>query len=139
MLARPTTARRLAPHARGGFTLLEVLVVVAILVILASVATFATVRYLRSARVDQATLQMQKIQQAIKAYHVQTGGVYPSSLEELAVATQAGPPYLEGGASAITDPWGQPYQYEVVDDGTGSERVVVFTVFEGQRIQWPRQ
>jgi hypothetical protein len=38
------------------------------------------------------------------------------------------------------DPWGQPYQFEIVPDATGTERFVVYTQSpEGQRIQFPRQ
>ena len=139
MLARPAT-RRLAARTRQGFTLLEVLVVVAILVILASVATFATVSYLKQARNDQATLQAQKIHQAAKAYYTKSGGVWPQSLQELVVPVSPGvPPLLEGGETEITDPWGTPFQFNVVpDDGTGTERFVVFTTSpDGAQIQWP--
>lgn len=141
MIARPVT-RRLAAQTRGGFTLLEVLVVVAILVILASVATFAVVSYLRWAKADQATLQAQKIQQAALSYYTKTGGNYPQSLEVLVVrdpSTGVGP-LLEGGESAILDPWGNPFQFQVVMDNAGAERFVVSTVSpDGQLIQWPRQ
>jgi general secretion pathway protein G len=141
MLARPA-ARRLASRTREGFTLLEVLVVVAILVILASVATFATVSYLKQARIDQATLEAQKIQKAAMAYHVKSGGVWPDSLQALVVSTSPGvPPLLEGGETAIMDPWGNPYQFQVIpDDGTGTERFMVFTQSpDGAQIQWPNR
>ena len=141
MLARPAS-HRLTARTRAGFTLLEVLVVVAILVILASVATFATVSYLAGAKVDQATLQAQNIQKAGMAYYTKSGGMWPDSLQLLVMrdpntGTQ---PLLEGGESAILDPWQQPYQFEVIQDDTGTERFVVYTVSpEGNRIQWPRQ
>jgi general secretion pathway protein G len=141
MLARPAS-RRLAARTRDGFTLLEVLVVVAILVILASVATFATVSYLSQAKVDQASLQATNIQKAAMAYYTKTSGVWPDSLQALVMrdpntGTQ---PLLEGGESAIVDPWGQPYQFEVGEDNTGTLRFVVYTTSpEGQRIQFPRQ
>jgi general secretion pathway protein G len=140
MIAR-RAPHRLAARTRNGFTLLEVLVVVAILVILASVLTFAVVSNLRSAKVDQATIQAQNIQKAALAYYARTGGNYPQTLQNLVIRDPSSGvgPFLEGGASAITDPWGSPYQYEVVNDDTGNERFVVFTVSpEGQRIQWPR-
>jgi prepilin-type N-terminal cleavage/methylation domain-containing protein len=138
MIARPHAARLAAP--RSGFTLLEVLVVVTILVILASLATFASVSYLRSAKLSQADLQMQKIEQAIKTYYIQSGGAYPPSLEALITRTEAGPPLLEGGASAIVDPFNQqPYQFTVTQDQNGGERVVVsFVTPDGQQRTWPR-
>src|SRR5579885_697023 len=139
MIARPVS-RRLPAPSRAGFTLLEVLVVVAILVILASVATFAVVKYLRDAKLSQADLQMQKIEQAAKAYYTQSGGNWPTSIDMLVTQTEAGPPFLEGGASAITDPWGKPYQIELTQDAYGSTRLVVWTTDDyGQRRQWPRQ
>ena len=141
MLARPTT-RRVTARTRAGFTLLEVLVVVAILVILASVATFATVSYLAGAKVDQAGLQATNIQKAAMAYYTKSGGTYPDSLQLLVVrdATTGTQPLLEGGESAILDPWQQPFQFEIIMDNAGAERFVVFTTSpEGQRIQFPRQ
>lgn len=140
MLARPVS-RRLAARTRAGFTLLEVLVVVAIIVILASVATFATVSFLKDAKVDQATLQAQNIQKAAMSYQIKAG-FWPESLQVLAFRdpTTGVGPFLEGGDSAIVDPWQQPYQFEVMEDSAGLERFVVFTYGpEGQRIQWPRQ
>src|SRR5262245_15561417 len=107
MLARPAY-RQLAVRTRRGFTLLEVLVVVAILVILASVATFAVVSYLKGAKEDQATLQAQNIQKAAKSWYTKTGGYWPDSLDMLVMKTEASDPLLEGGESAILDPWGQP-------------------------------
>jgi general secretion pathway protein G len=142
MLARPAS-RRLAARTRDGFTLLEVLVVVAILVILASVATFATVSYLAGAKVDQATLQATNIQKAAMAYYTKSGGTYPDSLQLLVMRdpNTGTPPLLEGGESAIIDPWTQPYQFEIVMDNAGAERFVVYTINPDtqQRIQFPRQ
>ena len=141
MLARPAS-RHLAARSRAGFTLLEVLVVVAILVILASVATFATVSYLAGAKIDQASLQATNIQKAAMAYYTKSGGTYPDSLQLLVTRdpTTGTPPLLEGGESAILDPWQQPFQFEVIMDDAGAERFVVYTTSpEGQRIQFPRQ
>ena len=127
--------------ARGGFTLLEVLVVVAILVILASVAGFAVMRYMHDAKLNQASLQMANIEQACKSYYTSTSGSnWPSSLQELVQASASGPPLLEGGQSAITDPWGKQYQISFEPDSSGSERLVIWTTSDtGQRLQWPRQ
>jgi general secretion pathway protein G len=134
-------SNRLDSRTRAGFTLLEVLVVVAILVILATVATFSVVSYLRGAREDQATLQAQNIQKAAMSYYAKAG-IWPQSLEILAVRDPSNGvgPFLEGGASSITDPWGQPYQFNVIQDESGNERFVVFTTSpDGKQIQWPRQ
>ncbi|HET6576356.1 MAG TPA: prepilin-type N-terminal cleavage/methylation domain-containing protein [Fimbriiglobus sp.] len=140
MIARPAS-RRLAARTRAGFTLIEVLVVVSIIVILASVATFAAVSYLSGAKIDQATLQATNIQKAATAYFVKSG-VWPDSLQQLVMRdpNSGAGPLLEGGESALLDPWQNPFQFEVMPDQTGTERFVVFTQSpEGQRIQWPRQ
>lgn len=138
MIVRSTAARPVA--ARGGFTLLEVLAVVSILVVLASLATFATVRTLRNAKINEATLKAQKIEQAIRVFYTENGGNYPGSLQELVQAGPGGAPPLEGGAAAITDPWNQQFQFNVTTDAAGSERVVVTTTSpDGQQIVWPKQ
>jgi len=139
MIVRPVS-HSLAPRSRAGFTLLEVLVVVAILIILASVATFATMRYMADAKINQANLQMQKVEQAAKAFYSTNGGNWPTSLEELVVPSTSGQPLLEGGMSALTSPWGTMYQVEFVQDAVGADRLVIFCVDDkGNRYQWPRQ
>jgi general secretion pathway protein G len=138
MIARPTT-RRLTVRSRGGFTLLEVLVVVAILVILASVATFATMRYLQQAKVSQAKLQMASIAKAAESYYTQYNEM-PQNVQALVVQTPDGlAPLLPGGPAAVTDPWGQPFQLTEVTDDYGSQRFMVISVGSGQQIHWPEK
>ena len=138
MLAKVAN-RRLSSRQRRGFTLLEVLVVTAILVILAGLATFATVSYLETAHVKEALLKMQKIEQACKAYQVSNDGNWPSSLNDL-IAPTDGRPFLEGGQTAITDPWFKPFQFSIGQDNFGSTRVLVTTTDDkGNPLQWPKQ
>ena len=139
MIVRPA-ARHLPAATRSGFTLLEVLVVVAILVILASVATFAVVSHLTGAREDEAGLKAQNIQKAAMSYTAKAGQ-FPESLEALIMRdpNSGTLPLLEGGLSAITDPWQNVYQFEVKQDETGTPRFYVFTQTpEGKLIVWPR-
>jgi hypothetical protein len=93
---------------------------------------------------DRATLQAQNIQKAALAYYTRTGGVWPPNLKVLVVRdpnTGVGP-FLEGKVKAITDPWGAPFQFEVVQDTSGAERYLVWTVSpygDGKKkIVWPR-
>jgi prepilin-type N-terminal cleavage/methylation domain-containing protein len=137
MITRPTP-RRLTARTRGGFTLLEVLVVVAILVILASVATFATMSYLERARRSQAKLQMQKIVQAAESYYTQYSQIPTTQM--LIMPTEDGQqPLLPGGPAAITDPWNQPFQLTETVDQYGSQRFMVISSGNGQPIQWPEK
>ena len=141
MIARPVN-RRLAAHRRAGFTLVEVLVVVAILVILASLATFATMRVMSDARERECLLKMQKVEQVIKNQMTLNDGNPPSSLEELINPTADGkPPALEGGPSAITSPWNTPFTFQIMTDNYGSPRVVVETPNQAGTgmLQWPQK
>jgi len=94
---------------RTGFTLMEVLVVVAILVILAgiSIGLFA---FLDQGKEGAAKLQIANLEKAVKAYSMGHNGNFPGSLQEL---TQ-----MEGGKKAyldhkdLLDPWNRPFVYD---------------------------
>src|SRR6478609_1249403 len=75
-------------------------------------------------KVTNARFGSQIIQKACKAYRAETG-FYPKQLADLIVNKQ----FLEGGERALIDPWGKPYQFEIVRDpnGTGEDFPVVFT------------
>lgn len=131
--ARTRSRRRFRP----AFTLLEVLVVVAILLILAGVGAFAATSYLARAKISQAKLQMGKIETAVKAYMTDNGGDPPANLAVLTTA-DGGKVYLEGGQTAVTDPWGKQYQMQMAPDATGVTRVIISTTDDaGKPIQWP--
>jgi len=141
MIARPVS-RRLAARSRAGFTLVEVLVVVAILVILASLATFGAVRVLSDAREKETLLKMQKVEQACKHYYINNDSNYPQSLEELINPSPDGkPPALEGGPSALVSAWNTPFSFQVVTDNYGSPRVVIETQNQAGTgmLQWPQR
>lgn len=102
-------ARTTRVAGRGGFTLMEVLVVVAILVILASVGSVAVFKYLDDAKESNARLQIANIETAVKAYKISHGD-FPSSLEVLTVPDGGKPAALD--RNDITDPWGNEFQYQ---------------------------
>jgi general secretion pathway protein G len=105
MLAR----ERKAP-VRGGFTLMEMLVVVAILVILAGAAVPIYMRYLDEAKVSRAKIDVKLIEEAVKAYYLKNSE-YPPSLQTLTqVQADGTKPYLE--PESIFDPWKRPYMYD---------------------------
>ena len=110
---------------RDAFTLIEVLVVMAIIVILASVATIGIFRYLDNAKENVAESQMNLIVKGYESFLLRTGGSnYPNDPIELVQPSDGGRPYLDGGLSAITSPWGDRYQVNIVETSSGPKPVV---------------
>jgi general secretion pathway protein G len=97
---------------RAAFTLLEVLIVVAILVILASAASFAYFRYLEDARVNRAKTDMRVIKSAIEKFDMEHQD-QPDALNQLQQNITLLAPYLEQGETALHDPWGNLYGFQV--------------------------
>lgn len=128
ILSPATTALRRA-NRRAGFTLLEVLVVVAILVILSTVAVVATTRYLEDARKSRAQLQCKSLAQTIEAYYLnpQSGNTYPESLQQLLQPPFGGTSLLKNGQEDLINPWGQQYQVEFMQGQDGAQQPIVKT------------
>lgn len=102
----------------AGFTLLEMLVVLAIMGLLAAIIAPQVLKYLGSSRSQTAKVQVQNVVAALELYRLDVGR-YPSQEEGLpavvaAPATAAGwnGPYLQKSA-ALNDPWGAPYLYRI--------------------------
>jgi general secretion pathway protein G len=100
-----------------GFTLVELLVVLAILGLLMAVAVPQLMKFLERARVDTARLQVQKLGGVLDLYHLEMGR-YPTeeeglkALVEPAQAEGWSGPYLKN-REALTDPWHHPYVYRI--------------------------
>ena len=97
-----------------GFTLLELLVVLAIMGLLAAIVAPQVLKYLGSSRTQTAKVQIQNITSALELYKLDVGH-YPSQTEGLQALVTSPPdtatwngPYLKNTA-ALQDPWGQPY------------------------------
>jgi general secretion pathway protein G len=104
---------------RRGFTLIEVLLVVAILLILASLATVAISRTLKGTQDKQAKIDISTISQAINVYYLDVGA-YPNALMDL-VALPDGVDQNKWNGSYLEkdlpkDPWGAEYEYSVDGD-----------------------
>jgi len=108
---------------RPGFTLMEVMVVVAILVVLAGVSSIAVFRYLDASKIKRAKVDVRTIENACKMYRLDNGN-FPNSLQDLISGSK---PYLENGEEAILDPWGRPYVYDASGRQSGPNRVDVST------------
>src|SRR5512145_2943783 len=120
MLARilqtGSASRRRRATGQAGFTLVELLVVLAILVLLASLVAPRVIGYLGSSRTKAAKVQIQSLSTALELYKVDTGR-YPTTSEGLRALVAAPPgvtswngPYLTK-KEVPTDPWGRPYTY----------------------------
>lgn len=96
-------------HRRSGFTLVEMLLVVAIIGILAAVVAAKFGGRADDARIAATRASIQSISTAIDTYDVDVGR-YPASLQNL-VSSSGEPnwkgPYLKGGVPS--DQWGTPF------------------------------
>src|SRR4051794_23770209 len=109
---------RMKAHGRrrSGFTLLEVMIVVAIIVMLAAFAIPNLIGMQDRAKIDTTKAQVKTFQQAVDTYKIKVGD-YPQGEGLSALVSGPG-----GGAEAWTpimsnedvnsvDPWGNRYNY----------------------------
>ncbi len=111
----PQPAKR---DSDGGFTLVELLVVLVILSLIMGLVAPRVLGYLSDARVRSAKLQIDSLSAALDLFYLDAGR-YPSQSEGLTVLIKRPPsvdnwngPYLKQTALP-EDPWGHPYQYRV--------------------------
>jgi len=110
--------RTLRRRGESGFTLLELLVVLAIMGMLAAIIAPQVIRYLGTSRTQTAKVQIQYVMQGLELFRIDVGR-YPSQQEGLVALVNPTPtapnwngPYLKK-ESAIRDPWGNPYLYQI--------------------------
>jgi len=105
-------------RAHGGFSLIEILVVVVIIGILAAVVVPRVMDEPDRARVTKAKQDVQALVTALNMYKLDNYS-YPSTEQGLEALVRrpagqpAAPNWKEGGyiERLPTDPWGNPYQY----------------------------
>ena len=91
---------------QAGFTLLELMIVVAILATLASIGVPQYLAALQTARIGKAKHELRTISNAVDAFTANNQGVLPLTLYQV-------------GFGGKRDPWGTPYCYLNYADGSG--------------------
>jgi general secretion pathway protein G len=114
------------PLGNEGFTLLEILVVIAILGLLIGLVAPAALRQLAGARNSVAKQSIERISSVLDLYKLDVGS-YPSSEQGLAALVQKpsgsdnwNGPYLKGDTLPM-DPWNHPFVYRNPSERSGHD------------------
>src|SRR5215470_2596471 len=119
-------ADRIARHQQLGFTLLELLVVLAILGLLIGLVAPAALRQLGSAKEKIAHQSIERLAGVLDIYKLDVGN-YPTTDQGLQALiarpsgiTRWNGPYLKG-EKVPEDPWGRPFVYRSPSQRPGHE------------------
>jgi general secretion pathway protein G len=110
-----TLAKRHPRSGEGGFTLVEILVVITIIGLIMALVGPRVLGYLGEAKVKAAKIQIESFSTALDLYYVDLGR-YPNGNEGLGALARGdntagwNGPYLRGGV-VPNDPWGHSYIY----------------------------
>ncbi|MDO6965238.1 type II secretion system major pseudopilin GspG [Rhizobium alvei] len=115
-------AGRRATDAEAGFSLVELLVVLAIIGLLSALVAPRVLNYLSTAKVETAKIQIKNLQSALELFYIDAGR-YPTNDEGLSAlakkpadVTAWSGPYLKD-ADMLKDPWGNAFLYSAPEDG----------------------
>jgi general secretion pathway protein G len=95
---------------RQGFTLMEVLIVVAIIVMLAGLGGYYLMQQYSGAQISTAKIKVANVSKLAETFRLNNGR-FPQSLEELEQQQPNGFAPL-AARDDLTDPWGQPLGYD---------------------------
>lgn len=106
-------------QGNGGFTLVELMVVIAIIATLAAIVGFKVLGAVDQGNIAAAQAQIKQFENAIVAYKIKFKKL-PTSLEEMARPPK-GEPLMD---QIPTDPWGNAYQYST--EGASKYKIVSY-------------
>jgi len=104
----PCSKRLLGERFNSGFTLIEVIIVIAIIGTLSAIAIPNYIKYRYDALIAVAITDIRIIEKQIALFVPDNNGQLPDSLNDLPINNPS------------IDPWGNPYQYLRIDGGLPS-------------------
>lgn len=111
--------------ARAGYSLLEILVVLAIIAMIVAVVGPRLFTQLDRSKTTTARLQIRSLEAALETMRLDIGRL-PTAQEGLNLLVEANPATVNGwygpylSEKLPNDPWGRPYIYEVPAASTGA-------------------
>ena len=108
---------------RGGFTLIELMVVIVIIGLLVTVVGPNVIGYLTQGKWTRVKADIRALNDAVDNYMLRNMGSFPDTLEVLILPDEFGHAYLNR-ETLPKDPWGNEYMYE---PPSGGEKFLVLT------------
>jgi general secretion pathway protein G len=97
---------------RAGFTLMELLVVVAILLVLTSVAVPLYMGYMEESKIKTARATAKMLASELQNFYVSNNGSYPQPIGDWSQIL------MKDGKNPPVDPWGNEFFWDLTQVGT---------------------